>query len=63
MKLYFQRDFKNAKEKFVSIQKLAASEDKQDTCAALFEERCNNYIKSPPPVDWDGIEIMKSKQG
>jgi len=63
MKLYFQRDFKNAKEKFVLIQQLAISEGNRDSCAALLEERCNNYIKNPPPADWDGVEVMKSKQG
>jgi hypothetical protein len=63
MKLYFNRDFKQAKEKFISIQELALTEGKRDSCAALFEERCSAYILNPPPLDWDGIEVMKSKQG
>jgi len=29
--------------------------------AQLYIERCNNFKKSPPPPDWDGVYVMTSK--
>lgn len=27
----------------------------------IYIERCKSYIKNPPPEDWDGVFIMKTK--
>jgi len=32
-----------------------------DGPAKVYLERCMNYLENPPPVDWDGVFIMKTK--
>ena len=32
-----------------------------DGPSALFRERCDYYLKSPPPGDWDGVWAMETK--
>ena len=32
-----------------------------DQCCKLYIERCQDYISEPPPEDWDGVFIMKTK--
>jgi hypothetical protein len=29
--------------------------------AGIFIKRCENYISTPPPADWDGVHTMTSK--
>lgn len=32
-----------------------------DQVTQLYVERCNEYLVTPPPADWDGVFVMKTK--
>ncbi|MBV6493217.1 MAG: hypothetical protein LDLANPLL_01233 [Turneriella sp.] len=55
--LYKKRDFKTAAEKF----KKALSIKKDDGPSQVYLERCEHYSAEPPPPDWDGVYVMKTK--
>ncbi|MEN6617812.1 MAG: GAF domain-containing protein, partial [Syntrophorhabdus sp.] len=48
--LYRQRDFHQAKECF-------GTQLHNDQPCRIFWDRCNNFLKNPPPPDWNGIWI------
>jgi adenylate cyclase len=52
-----KREFTAAAEIFDSI----AARNKEDGVARLYSERCRNYIRMPPPDDWDGVNNMTTK--
>jgi hypothetical protein len=56
-KFYKLMDFVNAKESFTAALKL----DPNDGPSKVYLERCNEYIETPPPEDWDGVYVMKTK--
>ena len=35
--------------------------DPEDGPSKVFRERCQHYIENPPPDDWDGVFVMKTK--
>lgn len=35
--------------------------DPQDGPSKVYLERCQDYIQNPPPEDWDGVYVMKTK--
>ena len=35
--------------------------DDSDTPSAVYLERCRQFSENPPPDDWDGIYIMRTK--
>lgn len=55
--LYKQRKWEEALKEF---QKALAIEP-EDGPSHLYIERCKEYIKNPPPEDWDGVFVMKTK--
>ncbi len=57
MELYFDRRFDEAAQKF----RAALGHLPQDWSASTLLARCQDYQKDPPPADWDGVEIMKTK--
>jgi class 3 adenylate cyclase len=57
MDLYFDRQFAKAAEKF----RAALGHLADDWMATTMLERCLDYQKDPPPADWDGVEVMKTK--
>jgi class 3 adenylate cyclase/HAMP domain-containing protein len=57
MLLYYKQSFREAAEKFKEAYRLL---DKDFNAESLFR-RCAEYAASPPPADWDGVEVMKSK--
>ncbi len=57
MELYFNREFNGCVEKFDEIEALGKSEHVNE----LMLQRCRTYENDPPPSDWDGVEIIKSK--
>ncbi|MCL2759682.1 MAG: adenylate/guanylate cyclase domain-containing protein [Treponema sp.] len=57
MKLYYTRSFSEAAQKF----KEALSFLPKDFNAENLYNRCLEYASTPPPQDWNGVEIMKSK--
>ena len=57
MELYYKRDFAQASAKFQEVLSLLPD----DFNAANLLERCRSYAVLPPPENWDGVEVMKSK--
>jgi adenylate cyclase len=50
---YRARDFQAALEIFTDLA--------DDGPAKTFRDRCEAYLEDPPPPDWDGVEVRKSK--
>jgi hypothetical protein len=57
MELYYNRSFRDAAEKFKEVYRVLA----KDPNAESMYRRCAEYASSPPPANWNGVEIMKSK--
>ncbi|HET6486413.1 MAG TPA: adenylate/guanylate cyclase domain-containing protein [Spirochaetia bacterium] len=55
--VYYQGRFAEAERAFRDV----LSRDPEDHCARLFHERCQTFLRTPPPPDWDGIEEMRTK--
>ncbi|MCX7811825.1 MAG: tetratricopeptide repeat protein [Leptospiraceae bacterium] len=55
--LYKQRKFQEALEEFKKALQIVPD----DGPSKLYVERCLEYIKNPPPEDWDGVFVMKTK--
>lgn len=55
--LYRKKDFSSAKEKFQNY----INKFEKDKIGSIYFERCQDYIESPPPNDWDGVHVMKTK--
>jgi adenylate cyclase len=54
---YENRDFKGAKKIFTEIYQ----EDGEDSTAKLYAGRCEKFIDSPPPEEWDGVDNLTEK--
>ncbi|HVU38800.1 MAG TPA: adenylate/guanylate cyclase domain-containing protein [Opitutales bacterium] len=55
---YFARDFAGAAELFrMANQQMGGA----DFLCQNFSERCDYYLRVPPPPDWDGIWTLKEK--
>ena len=50
-------NFEAAKEYFGKALKL----DPDDGPSKVYYARCKHYIDNPPPEDWDGVFVMKTK--
>jgi class 3 adenylate cyclase/HAMP domain-containing protein len=57
MELYYRRSFAGAVAKFREVLNLIPT----DFNAASLMERCQAYVQTPPPPDWDGVEVMRTK--
>ncbi len=55
--LYFEKKFAEAIKYFAAAYKV----NDKDNAAKVFIERCKSLLKNPPPDDWDGVFIMKTK--
>ncbi len=55
--LYKQRKWNEALGEFKKALEIIPD----DGPSKLYIERCNEYIKNPPPEDWDGVFVMKTK--
>lgn len=56
-KLYNEMKFVDAKQCFQKALEIHPD----DGPAKVYLERCEIYIKNPPPEDWDGVFVMKTK--
>jgi hypothetical protein len=63
MELYYARSFREAAEKFKEAYQLFAKDPSgsKDAAAENMYRRCVEYAGNPPPANWDGVEVMKSK--
>jgi class 3 adenylate cyclase len=57
MELFYQRNFARAARLFDQILHILPD----DYPAQHFFERCNQYIETPPPPEWQGVEVMTEK--
>ena len=56
-KFYKLMRFAEAKQCFARALKA----DQSDGPSRVYYKRCDQFIKNPPPDDWDGVEVMTSK--
>ncbi|MFA7568064.1 MAG: tetratricopeptide repeat protein [Alkalispirochaeta sp.] len=56
-KLYKLMQFEDARKYFQS----ALDIDPTDGPSNVYLLRCNHYVESPPPEDWDGVFVMTTK--
>jgi adenylate cyclase len=54
MNLYYKREFDKAIKYFVYAREFLEN----DPILPIYLNRCKNYVKTPPPADWDGYEIL-----
>ena len=57
MESYFAREFRVARDGF----KKCLKKRPEDFCCKKYLDICEELILEPPPADWDGREIMKTK--
>jgi class 3 adenylate cyclase/HAMP domain-containing protein len=57
LEYYPGRHFASAARKFEDVGRMLPD----DFASTLLRDRCLLYEKDPPPPDWDGVEVMKSK--
>ncbi len=57
MESYYQRDFDEAIGYFQNVQKIFPD----DYASQLIIDRCRQFKVTPPPENWDGVEIMTEK--
>ena len=56
-KFYKLMNYEKAKGLFAEALKV----DEEDGPSKVYLERCQHYIEDPPPEDWDGVFVMKTK--
>jgi adenylate cyclase len=54
---YKRRDFAAAKDRFQAALAL----DPSDGPSRVYRHRAEEYLQTPPPPDWDGVYVLKSK--
>ncbi len=57
MESYYQQDFDKAISYFQNVQKIFPD----DYASQVMIDRCRQFKVSPPPENWDGVEIMTEK--
>jgi adenylate cyclase len=57
MKLYYARSFAEAAQKFKEALDILPGDFNADN----LYKRCVEYASAPPPADWNGVEVMKTK--
>nr|WP_245824217.1 MULTISPECIES: adenylate/guanylate cyclase domain-containing protein [Planktothrix] len=56
-KAYLNRDFTTALGKFAAVLSLTP----EDSAATLHIQRCQHWLKTPLPANWDGVENLTEK--
>jgi tetratricopeptide (TPR) repeat protein len=56
-KHYKLMDFEKARACFEEVLQI----DPNDGPSKLYVDRCADYLEEPPPADWDGVYVMKTK--
>jgi len=57
LRLYYQQDFADAIKLLEAVLKLIP----EDHLATMFIHRCTRYLETPPPKEWNGLEVLTSK--
>jgi len=56
-KSYKLMRFEEARDTFARALKV----DPNDGPSKVYYARCKHYVENPPPDDWDGVFVMKTK--
>lgn len=56
-KLYKLMQFEEARDCFARALQI----DVADGPSKVYLARCRHYVENPPPEDWDGVFVMKTK--
>ena len=56
-KAYEGKNFEGAKKIFAEVYR----KDPEDKVAKLYLDRCEEFIATPPPADWDGVDNLTEK--
>ncbi|MFP4363007.1 MAG: hypothetical protein ACLFR1_03990 [Spirochaetia bacterium] len=56
-RFYKLMEFEKARKCFAEALKI----DSEDGPSKVYYARCKHYIDNPPPEDWDGVFVMKTK--
>jgi len=56
-KLYKMMNFPEAQKYFGEALKT----DPEDGPSKVYYQRCQYYVENPPPEDWDGVFVFKTK--
>lgn len=60
--LYQQRRFDQAAELFQEVENtFVATGCDKDVASRILRKRCLEYMKDPPPEDWDGVDRLQKK--
>lgn len=57
LRLYRERRFDLARAEFVRVREILP----EDRPSAVYVDRCDHFLATPPPADWDGVYVMTSK--
>jgi adenylate cyclase len=57
LRLYREKRFAEAKGEFLRLLNLLP----EDPPSRLYVARCEQFLRTPPPPDWDGVYVMTSK--
>ena len=57
LSLYKEGKFKEASESFKKGLEILPA----DGPSLMYLKRCKEFLETPPPEDWDGVYIMKTK--
>lgn len=57
MELYYARSFSEAAREFERVGQMLG----EDFASEMMRQRCVEYADAPPPENWDGVEVMKTK--
>ncbi|OQX29911.1 MAG: hypothetical protein B0D92_01145 [Spirochaeta sp. LUC14_002_19_P3] len=57
VRLYFGKEWEKALEIFAKLLR----HDSSDTLSQILGTRCQEFLKNPPPENWDGVYIVTSK--
>jgi len=57
LELYYRRDFAAAAARFQEANRLLPD----DVVSAMFYDRCQGFLKSPPPPEWAGLHVLMEK--
>jgi len=57
LQLYKERNWTAAMRRFEQ----AVSANSQAAVSKMYIDRCQHFIANPPPIEWDGVWVMKTK--
>merc|ERR1712113_819271 len=58
MRAYLNRDFTQATQCLQLVEQLKGGED---PAGKVLSDRCRDFLKHPPPPNWNGSEVLKEK--